>query len=153
MTASRHRVDVDPYTAAGAAFVVVGGLVAAVTRPLDLAKGSWLAAYLVLVCGVALVVIGVAQQQLTRAIPQRERTWQLAGWGVANTLVIAGSLSSVPLITDAGSVVLFATLALTAWIGRPLLHTHRGAASAYIAVLIILAVSAPIGSFLAHARA
>ncbi|MCF8568946.1 hypothetical protein L5G32_01525 [Gordonia sp. HY002] len=153
MTPRGHRVDVDLYTAAGAAFVVVGGLVAAVASPLDLAKGSWLAAYLVLVCGVALIVIGVAQQQLTTAVPTPMQMWQLAGWGVSNALVIAGSLSSIPLITDAGSIVLFATLVLTAWLGRGLLGARRAAGYVYITVLIVLAVSVPIGSVLAHARA
>ncbi|WP_132993064.1 hypothetical protein [Gordonia zhaorongruii] len=153
MTASRYRVDVDPHTAAGSAFVIIGGLVAAVAGPLDLTKGSWLAAYLVLVCGVALIVIGAAQQHLTTAIRARTRVWQLAGWGVANALVIVGSLASVPLVTDAGSVLLFATLAVTAWTAWPLLRTRRTAAFVYVAVLIVLAVSVPIGSVLAHARA
>lgn len=153
MTPSGHRVDIDLHIAAGSVFVIVGGLVAAATRPLDLAKGSWLAAYLVLVVGVALVVIGAAQQQLTTEVAPRKRSWQLIGWGVANTLVVAGSLESIPAITDAGSALLFATLGLTAWIGWPLLRTRRVSAYLYIAVLIILAVSVPIGSVLAHAGA
>jgi hypothetical protein len=37
----------------GASCVVLGGLVAAFTGPLQLTDGSWLAAYLVLVCGEA----------------------------------------------------------------------------------------------------
>lgn len=41
----------------GVCFVVVGGRVAAATGPLELAQGSWLAAYLVLVCDV--VIAGV----------------------------------------------------------------------------------------------
>lgn len=36
-------------TATGVGCVVLGGVIAAVTGPLDLAHGSWLAAYLVLV--------------------------------------------------------------------------------------------------------
>lgn len=150
MTPSRYRIDLDLHVASGAAFVVLGGLVAAVSRPLDVVKGSWLAAYLVLVVGVALVVIGAAQQQLDTPVEPRIRTCQLAGWGIANILVITGSLSSNPAITDAGSVLLFVTLILTAWIGKPLLRTRRIAACLYIGVLTVLAVSVPIGSALAH---
>ena len=46
---------------AGAASIVLGGLVAAVTGPLELEHGSWAAAYLVLVSGVAQWVMGEAR--------------------------------------------------------------------------------------------
>ena len=48
--------------------VVAGGLVAAVTGPLRLEHGSWAAAYLVLVGGVAQGALGIAQYFLA---PQR----------------------------------------------------------------------------------
>ena len=48
-------------TATGICSVALGGLVAAVAQPLDLAHGSWLAAYLVLVGGVAQGAMGQAR--------------------------------------------------------------------------------------------
>ena len=48
-------------TATGIGSVVLGGLVAAVTEPLDLTHGSWVAAYLVLVGGVGQGAMGRAR--------------------------------------------------------------------------------------------
>ncbi len=64
----------------GALFIVLGGLVAAVTGPLDLVQGSWLAAYLVLVCGVAQFAIGTMQAAQNRGSDPmpRPRGWALA---------------------------------------------------------------------------
>ncbi len=53
--ADHARGHLDPASIllmSAALSVIVGGLVAAVAGPLGLAQGSWLAAYLVLVCGV-----------------------------------------------------------------------------------------------------
>lgn len=146
---TRRQIGIDPYTAGGAAFVVLGGLVAAIARPLDLEKGSWLAAYLVLVCGVALIVIGVAQQQLSAPVAPPLQLVQLSGWLVANAVVIAGSLISSPVTVDVGSVLLVVVLALTWWLGRGVARTRSLPAYAYLAVLTILIVSVPIGMVLA----
>ncbi|EGD53892.1 hypothetical protein [Gordonia neofelifaecis] len=142
-------VRVDAFTACGAAFVVAGGLVGAVTGPLDLAKGSWLAAYLVLVCGVALIVIGAAQQRLDAPVPAQLQVLQLTGWLVANVVVVLGSLSSSTVIVDVGAVLLLIVLATTWWIGRTLARRRTLAAYAYLAILAILIVSAPVGMGLA----
>ena len=67
----------------GVCFVVVGGLVAAVTGPLELTRGSWLAAYLVLVCGVPQVALATAQPALsTRPVPARVWLVQVVGWNI-----------------------------------------------------------------------
>ena len=50
------------FVAAGSSCVVVGGLVAAATGPTGFEDGSWVAAYLVLVGGVAQIALGVGQQ-------------------------------------------------------------------------------------------
>ncbi len=49
----------------GTCCVVLGGFVAAVTGPLTLADGSWLAAYLVLVGGLAQCALGQVPSWLT----------------------------------------------------------------------------------------
>lgn len=153
--------------ATGAGAVVVGGLVAAVTGPLDLAHGSWAAAFLVLVCGVAQVAMGESRN---RQPPTRRRpptsgrasaltfsTWTQWGcWNSGGVTIIVGTLVGQPWLVDLGSVLLFIalTLALDATRtgvrragrgSRPWLVTYR-------AVLLVLAVSIPIGIALSHIR-
>lgn len=137
--------------ASGAVCVVLGGLVAAVTGPLGLAKGSWAAAYLVLVCGTASCAIGAAQTRLTvRPIRPALARSQAAAWALGNAAVIAGTLTGLPLVVDAGAALLVAALGAA-------LGLTRGAARAlplwaYRAALIVLLVSVPIGMVLAHVR-
>lgn len=133
----------------GSCFVVVGGLVAAATGPLKLDQGSWLAAYLVLVCGVAQCAIGVAQRRLAGA-PVRARSYwmQLICWNVGNAAVIVGTLAAVPLVADLGGVALIIPLVVTIravqTASRPLLSWG------YRAVIGILIISIPIGLTLGH---
>lgn len=136
----------------GAAQVVAGGLVAAVASPLDLAKGSWLAAYLVLVGGVAQCVIGRAQEAFAPAsVPGRTWQTQFAAWNLGNLLVVVGSLTSTPYVVDAGGLLLLITLALAVWTTR---SAPPGALLwAFRLVLLVLAVTMPIGLLLAHLRA
>lgn len=148
--------------ALGGGFVLLGGAVAAVTGPLALAKGSWLAAYLVLVCGVPQYVGGrvTAARQLGRA------GWVLlAGWNLGNAAVVAGTLLSAPYVVDLGGAILLVPLLLLLW--AALRHSDpEGAAPGtvtgfggragrwlLIALLVVLIVSVPIGLGLAHVRA
>lgn len=132
----------------GALAVILGGLVAAATGPMDWARGSWAAAYLVLVVGVAQYVMG-----RLRAVDTGEDRagWvQLAGWNLGSVLVIGGTLITMPLLVDLGSVLLVVALVLA-------LRARAGgvppaALLAYRAMLIVLAVSIPIGIVLSHLR-
>ncbi|HEY8473153.1 MAG TPA: hypothetical protein VIL37_11050 [Natronosporangium sp.] len=132
----------------GAGCVVLGGLVAAVTRPLQLTDGSWAAAYLVLVCGVAQYVMGRVLG--LPAVPGKPGWSLVAVWNLGNLAVIAGTLLEVPAIVDAGAVLLVAALGL-AWLAgravpRPVGWLYRG-------MLLVLLVSIPVGVVLAHLRA
>lgn len=132
--------------------ITLGGLVAAVTGPLDLTHGSWLAAYLVLVGGVAQVAMGSMGRRRATHV-------QLAAWNGGNLAVIGGALITEPLLVDLGSLLLGAiVLALLAVrsSGR-----HAGGTGgqvpalvlwAYRSLLVALAVSIPIGIVLSHAR-
>lgn len=135
----------------GSGFVVLGGLVAAVTGPLSLAHGSWLAAYLVLVCGAAQCALGLAQQRLA-ALPVHPRTvrTQLTCWNVGNAAVIAGTLTAVPAVVDVGGVLVVIPLLLTIRAVRK--SPRRLPALGYSAVMAVLIVSIPIGLVLAHLR-
>ena len=143
---------------AGACCVVLGGLVAAVTGPLDLEHGSWLAAYLVLVCGVAQYAMGrvrIWRRPETPTSPAR--AWaQFGGWNLGNAAVIAGTLVDTSLLVDAGSVLLVVALLIAlraTWPGAVRLAEAAPLVIwAYRILLIILVVSIPIGILLSHLR-
>lgn len=133
----------------GIGSVLLGGLLAAITGPLRIEAGSWLAAYLVLVAGVPQVAFAV--------VPSRVETsrlaWiQVACWNVGNVLVIVATLVGFPWGVDLGGIVLCGGLWL-AW--RAVWHRDRTgfALVAYRGVLLVLLVSIPVGALLAHIRA
>ena len=113
---SAHSVRVEPdhpviglgppgrvLVVVGAGCVVLGGLVAALTGPLRLAQGSWLAAYLVLVCGVSQYAMGRVPA-LVAAAPTPDRCgWtQLGCWNLGNAAVVVGTLLALPAVVDLG---------------------------------------------------
>ncbi|ORI13577.1 hypothetical protein BJI47_21405 [Rhodococcus sp. 1168] len=136
----------------GVCFVIAGGLVAAVTGPLDLARGSWLAAYSVLVGGVAQCALAVGHTVTGAPAPTSQMSWiRLAGWNLGNLLVIVGALLRVPILVDIGAVPLVVALVLTL---RSTRHARRRIlAVGYRLVLLVLIASIPIGVTLSHARA
>lgn len=147
--------------AAGWTCIVAGGLVAAVAGPLDLASGSWLAAYLVLVGGVAQVAMGAAR---TRHLEHERRSTaalsQIATWNGGNACVIGGTLADEPLLVDLGSVLLVVALMIALQAAGP----RRDAALSfggqaarrvpwvYHGLLVLLLVSIPVGVVLSHVR-
>ncbi|MCE7483370.1 hypothetical protein LZG07_15775 [Microbacterium profundi] len=138
----------------GTASVVVGGLVSAATGPLQLAHGSWAAAYLVLVNGVGQVALGKAQEALApRAPSPGVLVTQLAAWNGGSAAVIGGTLVRVPLIVDAGGLMLVIALSLMIRTVGGGTAGPRWARWTYRLLLIILLVSIPIGLVLAHMRA
>lgn len=140
-----------PFLVIGGACIVVGGLVSAVTGPLALSHGSWLAAYLVLVAGCAQIALGALQQRLAvRGPSPRLRGAQLVLFNFGNAAVIIGTLLTAPFIVDAGGLLLVAALA-------SFLIALRGSRSSAVvwvfrALVIALLVSIPIGLVLAHLR-
>ena len=86
------------------------------------------------------------------------RTWtQLTCWGVGNAAVITGSLTGVPVLVDAGGVLLVVALMIAlvraGWRGPPVLRLGGGLVGwAYRCLLVILMISAPVGAVLAHMR-
>jgi hypothetical protein len=136
----------------GAACIIGGGLVAAVPDPLDLAKGSWLAAYLVLVAGVAQVVLAAQDDMLRPGNSDERRQWvTLALWVAGNGAVVVGTLLRQPFVVDAGGVALLVALVL-AWL-RTRGSRARPLAWAFRAVFAVVIVSVPVGLVLAHLRA
>lgn len=143
----------------GAGGVVAGGLVAAATGPLRLAHGSWLAAYLVLVCGVAQYAFGRLPRLLGAAPRPARWGWtQVVFWNVGNVAVIVGTLTSTPVLVDAGAGGLAVGL-IVAWLAvrgtgptAKRSPTLRWGGRLYRGFLIVLVVSLPVGMVLAHLR-
>lgn len=140
--------------ALGGAQVVAGGLVAALTGPFDLSRGSWLAAYLVLVGGVAQYVMGNAGSWLGLGVAPW--TWfQPVGWNVGNAGVVTGTLVDEPLVVDAGAVVLLGALVTALANTRGAAPTTRSGSwllLGYRLVLLAVAAGLPVGVVLAHVR-
>ena len=146
--------DALPFRALALAWVVTGGLVAAVTGPLGLEHGSWSAAFQVLVGGVMQGVLGIAQAHLAaRRIGRRPLLAQLLTWNLGCLAVIGGTLLTVPLLVDAGGLALVAAMAVMI---RAVGRGAQGPAWAlwlFRAALVVTAVSIPVGLVLAHLRA
>lgn len=148
----------------GGCCVVLGGLVAAVTTPLTLDKGSWLAAYLVLVCGVAQFAIGSVQTRFSAQHLSAARSWtQLTCWNLGNVAVLAGTLAGAARVLDAGASLLLIALGITlvSWLQTGPMDreaVERAAREpvpaffdwAYGGLLVLLLISIPIGVLLAH---
>lgn len=138
-------------TVLGGIAIVLGGLVAAVTGPLDWGKGSWVAAFLVLVVGVAQYAMG----RMRPADPRPDRSgWaQLAGWDIGSLLVIAGTLVATPVLVTVGSALLAVALALALLADlRAPERARTWVTWGYGAMLIVLLVSIPVGAILSHLR-
>lgn len=131
---------------------VIGGFTAALTRPMGFADGAWVAAYLVLVVGVAQISLGAGQALLARTIPSaRRRRWELVVYNLANVGVLAGTLTGAVVLVMIGGVALLTALALfitTAPTGRP----HSSPVVIYRIFVATLAVSIPVGLSLSLLR-
>lgn len=135
--------------------VVAGGLLAAATAYMTTQKTAWATAYIVLVGGVAQAGLGGAVAWLRPAAPPRmaRQTWAL--WNLGNAGVLGGQLAGVLLLTDIGTALLVVALALVlVAVGshryRGGSQHHRGVLAAFQFLVILLAVTMPIGVVLAH---
>jgi hypothetical protein len=137
---------------AGAVSVVAGGLAAAVTGPTGWDHGSWVAAFLVLVAGVTQIGLG-AGQALLASKPTSivfTATW-CSLWNGGCLLVIVGTLLASPVVVSCGGGLMAVGLVMST-------HAARGPSRwpvvglVYRAILVVVAVSVPIGVALAWTR-
>jgi hypothetical protein len=132
----------------GAACIVAGGLVAAASAPASSEVGTWAAAYLVLVGGVAQMVMAVAQAVLSPGRPSAFiAEVQVVLFNVGSAAVVAGTAVGIHLVGDAGSLLLLGALVLSA---RAVGGVAGRAAGLYRAVVVLLVLSIPVGSVLAR---
>lgn len=146
------------FVAVGSFCIVVGGLVAAVTGPTGFEDGSWVAAYLVLVGGVAQITLGVGQQLVGASAPRPGVLWtELVGWNVGMVATVGGTLASEPLLTTVGGIATAVALVsfLTVRTGRPSKTRIRQADVVnigYRGMAAFVLVSIPVGVSLAWFR-
>jgi hypothetical protein len=149
---ARWSPDATGAAALGAAglLIVAGGLVAAVNSAAPFGHGSWLAAYLVLVGGVAQALLAIGRDRLPGARPAtHRRRVELLLWNGGTLIVAAGVLVDAPALVALGSGALLVALA-----GFGAATAARGARPwrlAYHGLILALAVSVVVGCALAFA--
>lgn len=150
-TSTRARTAL-PFLAVGTACVIAGGFVAAVSAHAPTEHASWAAAYLVLVAGVAQVALGTGQALLARRGPSACLVvGELLAWNLGNAAVIAGTVSGVLPVTDAGGALLVVALAmLLAATRRP--RRVGWPLALYRTLIATVVVSIPVGLVLAELR-
>lgn len=142
-----------PFAVIGSVGIIGGGIAAAVTGPTDWKRGSWVAAFLVLVVGVGQIVLGAGQAALARFAPTpRIVATECVLYNVSAALVIIGTLIHRPVVVAIGSVVLLGALAMFAFAAPISTRRNRLAATAYRLILAVLLISTPIGVVLSLTR-
>lgn len=155
---AERRSEVLPFAVVGLACLVAGGLVAAATAPAPSEHGTWAAAYLVLVGGVAQAGLGLGQATFAAHLSARIIAAEVIGWNVGNAAVLAGAPLGSTALVDLGGVLLVVTLGLLARGLRPAKlqaapALHRWYLFGYRLLVLVLLVSVPVGLALARIRA
>lgn len=142
-----------PFVVVGSVATIAGGVIAAVTRPTGFELGSWMAAYLVLVGGVAQIALGMGQAWMADLPP---RSWEVSGelvsWNLAMLATILGSVLAVPLLTTVGGAASVVALGMFLRGVRHAPSTVRWSVLAYRVVVAIVLISTPIGVALSWTR-
>jgi hypothetical protein len=133
----------------GGILIVAGGGVAAINSAAPFTHGSWLAAYLILVGGVAQILLASGRAAIGSG-PGRSRG-RLVLWNFGSLAVPAGVLTDTTAWVTAGSVALLCALALFAQAGFQPAPGRRARAVAYLVLVVSLAASVVVGSALADA--
>lgn len=146
-----------PAAAVGTASVVAGGLVAAVTATAHSQHGSWLAAYLVLVAGVAQAALALGQAVLAPHPPSaRTLAVEMVAWNVGNVAVVSGTLAGLTMLVDVGAALLVLALALLGaavrGAGRRVERARSWPFLAFLTLVLGLLASVAVGLWLARAR-
>ena len=142
-----------PFLLCGSVSVTLGGIAAAVTRPIEWEQGPWVAAFLVLVMGVGQIGLGMGQALLSRETPTRVTVAiECTLWNLGSLAVMVGTIIEAPLLVSLGGLILFAALALLAGTGRATGSQHAWLHRAHRGLVLLLLVSVPIGMTLSWMR-
>lgn len=153
-----------PFLIAAIVLTVAGGLVSAVNSAAPFDRGSWLAAYLVLVGGVAQGALACGRLATGAPPVSRRKTMRLLVlWNFGSLAVPLGVLADYGFIVGLGSLALIAALWLFAREVPPASaakHNESGGHSietspwltfGYLGFVAVLAVSVAIGGVLTDA--
>lgn len=133
-----------PFLAIGIAAILAGGLIAAAVAHAPGRDMVWLAAYLVLVVGLAQVAFGVGQAALAaKQTPLVIVIVELLLFNVGNAGVIAGTLASTFTSVAVGTVLLLLGLGLFYWRSRG--DDRERLRYGYQALLALVAIGALVG--------
>ena len=137
----------------GFACIIAGGLVAAVTRPTEFGSGAWLAAYLVLVAGVAQIALGTGQAVLARDGPRHSVVRvEVVAWNGGAAATILGTLAGAPVVTTVGAAATAIALGCFIMSVRAAGGSLRWANVLYRVTAAIVLFSIPIGVVLSWTR-
>lgn len=154
LTLAAERAEAtEPFVVAGTISVIAGGLIAALTRPTGFTLGPWVAAYLVLVGGVAQIALGGGQALLAeRPPPAALVRLEFVVWNLAVAAVLVGTLVPVVTVTMVGGVVTGGALVLFLGGVRRVRSSPRWALNLYRGVGLFVLLSTPVGLVLAWLR-
>jgi hypothetical protein len=138
-----------PFLAAGVVWIIAGGLLAAATAYVTTQKTAWATAFIVLVGGIAQAGLGVAMGWLAQRARVRTAWIAFALFNLGSVGVLAGQLTAVIALTFAGGVLLVAALAVIVAATRHGSPVHPILVWSFRALVILLAVSIPVGLLLA----
>ena len=139
---------------AGAVAIVGGGVVAAVSGPVGFTEGTWLAAFLVLVGGVAQTGLSLGQAWLAEEPPDGGLVrGQIVTWNAGGAVVVVGTLADLPALTTLGSLVFGAAVYLFLLGTRRSRLGPRWLRSGYRGLATVILFSVPVGLALAWMRA
>lgn len=141
---SSHSAPSAAGMAIGVACIILGGLIAAITGPLQLEKGSWVSAYLVLVAGVIQYALAIQEKILDAPQQPVGRLWtRNLLWTAGNAVVILGAFTDLQFFVGLGGLALIAVLVMC------LLHTkgarRQGLAWLARALYLVVVLSVPVG--------
>lgn len=141
-----------PYVVVGSLLIVAGGLAAAVGSALQWERAAWVAAYVVLVGGVAQIALGVGRVLLAAAAPTPAERWaELLAWNGGAAAVLIGDLArALPLVVLGSAALLVALGLFFAGVRRGGRRVRsRWVLAAYDAGVVVLLASVVIGTLLA----
>ncbi|MGH2717212.1 MAG: hypothetical protein ACRDJU_01360 [Actinomycetota bacterium] len=140
-----------PFLALGTGAVIGGGMLSAASSLAPTMQSSWAAGYLVLVAGVAQVFLGLGQEYLSHVdVGTARRGTELGCWNLGNALVLLGGILDAGSAIIPGSILLLAALAAFASATRHRSPELRWLQVGYRAMMIVLALSVPVGILLAQ---
>jgi hypothetical protein len=154
---SRNRAQLAA-SLSSAAFVIAAAAVGSVNVAAPFDRGWWLTAYLFLVGGLAQLLLIRGQDALTTGSrqPPASLVWaQWALWNAGTAIVAVADMAQVTAGVDVGSVALLIALVLYQLGARRAVRRsdrrHSGVEYAYVTLVLGLASSVLVGTFLAGA--